>query len=51
MLKNCLSCGRQTREYTEFPCVNCGEATVVRCRHCRETNNPYKCPKCGKEGP
>ena len=50
-LKNCNSCGRQTKEYSEFPCPSCGEARIVRCQHCRETLNIYKCPKCGREGP
>jgi predicted RNA-binding Zn-ribbon protein involved in translation (DUF1610 family) len=50
-LKNCSSCGKQTKEYTEFPCPVCGEEKIVRCIHCREVVNPYKCRKCGFEGP
>ncbi|MFH1094643.1 MAG: zinc finger domain-containing protein [Candidatus Micrarchaeota archaeon] len=50
MLKNCFTCGKQTREYAEFPCVNCGKS-VVRCKHCAKISNPYKCPSCGQDGP
>jgi len=50
MLKNCITCGKQTREYAEFPCVECGEK-ITRCQHCRKISLPYKCKKCGKEGP
>ena len=48
-MKRCSTCGKLTKEYAEFPCGDCGEQ-VVRCHHCRETRNPYKC-KCGFEGP
>ncbi|MEM3030475.1 MAG: zinc finger domain-containing protein [Candidatus Micrarchaeia archaeon] len=50
-MKNCYSCGRQTKEYAKFPCPACGEEGIVRCLHCRETINPYRCRKCGREGP
>ena len=30
---------------------NCGDSEIIRCTHCRETLNIYKCVKCGKEGP
>lgn len=50
MLKNCNTCGKQTREYSEVPCVGCGKM-LVRCKHCRQISNPYKCPHCGQEGP
>ncbi|MEM4389370.1 MAG: zinc finger domain-containing protein [Candidatus Micrarchaeia archaeon] len=42
---------RQTKEYTEFPCPGCGQERIVRCFHCRETINHYRCMKCGLEGP
>ncbi|NYZ60281.1 RNA-binding protein [Candidatus Micrarchaeota archaeon] len=49
-MKRCSTCGRLTKEYAEFPCPHCSEKTV-RCHHCREIRNPYKC-KCGNfEGP
>jgi len=51
MLKNCTTCGKQTKRFAEFPCPACGEEKIVRCNHCREIVSPYKCPKCGKEGP
>ena len=50
MLKNCTTCGKQTKLYSAFPCVECGEQ-IVRCFHCRKISNPYKCPKCGRDGP
>lgn len=50
-MKICSSCGKQTRGYAEFPCPHCGESTIVRCPHCREVSNVYKCVKCGGEGP
>jgi len=51
ILKNCSSCGRQTKEFAAFPCPACGEETIVRCRHCRVVNEPFKCTRCGREGP
>ena len=50
MLKNCHTCGKQTKKYAEFPCVGCADK-IVRCDHCRQISNPYKCKKCGQEGP
>jgi len=50
-LRNCTTCGKQTKTYVEFPCPACGEVKIVRCQHCREVVNPYKCTKCGREGP
>ncbi|VVB98706.1 Uncharacterised protein [uncultured archaeon] len=50
MLKNCVTCGKQTREYSEFPCPECG-TKMARCRHCRKISQPYACPSCGKQGP
>lgn len=49
--KVCVSCGRLTHEYSEFKCPNCGETDIVRCSHCREIANIYKCKNCGFEGP
>ena len=43
MLKNCSSCGVQTREYAEFPSPD-SEEKVVRCKHCRKISNPYLTP-------
>jgi predicted RNA-binding Zn-ribbon protein involved in translation (DUF1610 family) len=50
MLKNCITCGKQTKSYSEFPCVECGEK-IVRCAHCRKISNKYRCPSCKREGP
>ncbi|MCL4373766.1 zinc finger domain-containing protein [Candidatus Marsarchaeota archaeon] len=49
--KRCVSCGRLTSEYTEFKCPKCGKGTIIRCDHCREITNSYKCDVCGFEGP
>ncbi|MCL5412497.1 MAG: zinc finger domain-containing protein [Candidatus Marsarchaeota archaeon] len=49
--KVCVSCGRLTNEYTEFQCPKCGNSKVIRCYHCREISNIYKCADCGFEGP
>ncbi|MBM3229983.1 DUF1610 domain-containing protein [Candidatus Parvarchaeota archaeon] len=51
MLKNCTTCGKQSREYSEFLCPDCGKASIIRCAHCRQISNPYKCPECGAVGP
>ena len=40
-----------THEYTEFKCPSCNEEVLIRCRHCREISNMYKCKACGFEGP
>ena len=50
MLKNCVTCGKQTREYSEFPCPECS-TKMARCIHCRKISLPYTCPSCGKIGP
>ena len=48
-MKRCTSCGRNTKDFAEFPCPDCGEK-VVRCQYCRKNLNAYKCV-CGFEGP
>ncbi|MFH1448268.1 MAG: zinc finger domain-containing protein [Candidatus Micrarchaeota archaeon] len=50
-LKNCSSCGRQTKEYVEFLCPSCNQDAIIRCYPCRENRNKYQCKKCGFEGP
>jgi hypothetical protein len=50
----CTSCGKEItpREHaTHFVCPNCGEEIIWRCESCRVLSVPYKCPKCGWEGP
>ena len=49
--KVCVSCGRLTNDYTEFKCPTCGSGSIIRCHHCREISNSYKCKECNFEGP
>ncbi|MFA5077503.1 MAG: zinc finger domain-containing protein [Candidatus Micrarchaeia archaeon] len=48
-MKRCMTCGKMVKEFVEFPCPECG-SKLVRCNHCREVKNPYKC-ECGFQGP
>lgn len=48
-MKRCVTCGKNTKDFAEFPCPECGEA-LVRCHYCRENRNKYSC-KCGFAGP
>jgi len=51
---NCISCGTDVRakeNWVKFECPNCGEYEILRCSTCKALSNPYKCPKCGFEGP
>ncbi|MBU4076695.1 MAG: DUF1610 domain-containing protein [Euryarchaeota archaeon] len=50
--KNCVSCGVNLieRGYARIPCPQCG-TELGRCKSCRHQSNPYKCPKCGFQGP
>ncbi|MCX8196720.1 MAG: zinc finger domain-containing protein [Candidatus Micrarchaeota archaeon] len=50
MLKSCITCGKRTKSYAEFPCPECG-SKIVRCPHCRKISLPYSCPACGRAGP
>lgn len=36
---------------TQFLCPNCFGVTIGRCAFCRDQSVPYRCPKCGFEGP
>lgn len=49
MLKNCSSCGKQTREYAIIKDPNT-DGEVIRCKHCRSLSINYKFPS-GIEGP
>ncbi|MFH1306607.1 MAG: RNA-binding protein [Candidatus Micrarchaeota archaeon] len=51
MLRNCTSCGKQTKEYALVPDPKSesGE-TIVRCKHCRQLSVPFKTPS-GIDGP
>jgi len=53
MVLRCISCDRQisnSEGATIFKCPRCG-TLIVRCAECRAKGNPWKCPKCGFEGP
>lgn len=50
----CNSCGRSislNEKVVKFFCSNCGDKLIWRCESCRELAQPYKCIKCGFEGP
>ncbi len=50
----CSSCNRPIAPYErgiKFYCPNCGESIIWRCPKCRKLVVPYKCVKCGFEGP
>ncbi|GGM73540.1 hypothetical protein GCM10007108_09420 [Thermogymnomonas acidicola] len=51
--ENCSSCGVGLIEvgYSVFPCPNCGEELIGRCKECREHSTQYVCPSCGFVGP
>ncbi|MFH1394359.1 MAG: RNA-binding protein [Candidatus Micrarchaeota archaeon] len=48
-MKRCITCGKNTKDFAEFPCPSCGEK-VCRCCYCRENRNAYEC-SCGFVGP
>jgi len=43
--------GHPLKGATAFTCPQCGEATIGRCRQCRDQGVPYTCPACGFRGP
>ncbi|HZY92742.1 MAG TPA: zinc finger domain-containing protein [Thermoplasmata archaeon] len=49
----CTSCGLALsgRGSTQFPCPDCGQATLGRDARCRDQSVLYRCPNCGFEGP
>ncbi|PIT84190.1 RNA-binding protein [Candidatus Micrarchaeota archaeon CG10_big_fil_rev_8_21_14_0_10_45_29] len=49
MLKNCSSCGKQTKEYSVVPDPNSSEA-IIRCKHCRQLSVQFETPS-GVKGP
>ena len=51
MMKNCTTCGAQTRDYSEFPSPHDPSVKIVRCFSCRRISLPYVCPSTGKAGP
>ena len=53
-LPTCTSCNRTIAPGTDavkFDCPNCGDVLIWRCEACRKLARPYKCIKCGFEGP
>ena len=50
----CVSCGKlieSEKFWVRFPCPGCAKGIVIRCGKCKTTENKYKCPGCGFEGP
>ncbi|OYT40329.1 MAG: RNA-binding protein [Desulfurococcales archaeon ex4484_58] len=50
----CSSCHRlmTPQEHgSSFPCPNCGQVIIKRCKKCRKLSVPYTCPNCGFHGP
>jgi len=50
----CTSCNRNITpgmDAVKFYCPNCGDMLIWRCEICRKLARPYKCVKCGFEGP
>ncbi len=50
----CSTCGTSLlgqEDFVKFGCPECGETIIMRCRQCRKLSNPYRCEKCGFEGP
>ena len=48
----CKSCGRSDFSLVSFPCPSDGcSGRIVRCKACKENENPYKCSECGFTGP
>jgi len=54
MALTCMSCGRRVEaesEWVRFPCPGCRKTTILRCKKCKKTENPYVCPECKFSGP
>lgn len=50
----CLSCKKRIDSIMGsaiFKCPKCSETEIIRCGDCRKIAAPYKCHKCGFEGP
>ncbi len=50
----CSSCNKPitpSEKGVVFPCPNCGDVIIWRCKSCRSMGVPYTCPKCGFSGP
>ncbi|MEM1537210.1 MAG: zinc finger domain-containing protein [Candidatus Nezhaarchaeales archaeon] len=53
-IRICSSCKKPVKLgeiASKFYCPQCGEVLIWRCTRCRRLVNPYKCPKCGFQGP
>ncbi len=53
MPSHCTSCGVALagRGAVQFPCPECGHATLGRCARCRDQSVAYQCPECPFLGP
>lgn len=49
MLRNCSSCGKQTKDYS-LVCDPNSDQQIARCKHCRQLSVSFKTPS-GVEGP
>jgi len=52
--KRCTSCNTNViadEGYAEFKCPSCNSTVIIRCKTCRKNVVPYRCEKCGFEGP
>jgi len=50
----CVSCKKSVATIpnsVNFKCPSCGKELITRCGKCRKLAIPYKCSKCGFEGP
>jgi len=49
----CTSCGIRLEGtiFASFPCPNCGEVSMGRCKVCKNQTIPYVCQECGFQGP
>lgn len=50
----CSSCGKRIeaeKSWVRFTCPKCAKSAILRCERCKSQINPYKCNKCGFEGP
>ncbi|MDO8634045.1 MAG: zinc finger domain-containing protein [archaeon] len=51
-MKTCTTCNSViSGKFVEFKCPQCGQASIVRCSHCRTTSKSYSCPECSFGGP
>lgn len=52
--KMCSTCGSHVMSkdnFVQFDCPECGGATILRCKTCKDLSNKYTCPSCEFVGP